>query len=189
MDVSRLFKFLLYSGVAAVISAFLWILSAILINPWFRFTEDALSALGSPGANYPWVYNVGLMFTSILLLLYAVSLLHFSWNKVQSAGSSFLMIAALFLALIGIYHGGTYPHDFVSLWFFILADIAIIVYGIGQLMVTRIYGSATLVIAFLASALGFTLKWGSSAELETFGTCAISLWAILTVIFIRRTQK
>ncbi len=185
----RFFKFLVYSGIVAVISAFLWILSAILINPWFIFTKDALSALGSPGASYPWVYNAGLMFTSIWLLLYAVSLLHFSGNKIQSAGSSFFMIAALFLALIGIYHGGTYPHDFVSLWFFVLADIAIIVYGIGQLMVNRIYGSATLIIAFLASVLGFTLKWDSSAELETFGTSAISLWAILTIIFMRKMEK
>ncbi|MCL4444219.1 MAG: DUF998 domain-containing protein [Candidatus Thermoplasmatota archaeon] len=178
---SRLILF----GVAALASIFLWISAAWLINPWFDFYTGALSALGSPGATDPWIYNAGLMFTAILIVLYASGLILYSGNEIQTVGASFFIVAAMFLALIGIYHGGTYPHDFVSVWFFIQADIAIIIWGSGALLQKRIIGAYSVVIAVSATFLAYAVKWPSSAELETFGTCAISLWVILTIAFSR----
>ena len=185
MEYKRLPSFLLWFGILSMISALMWITAAILINPGFDFYTGALSQLGSPGSNYPWVYNVGLMFTSILLFIFAISLLLYSVNRIESAGSSFLMIAALFLALIGIYHGGTYPHDFVSLWFFILADIAIITWGIGLALHDLAWSGYILFVAAISTGAGFGLNWPSSAELETFGTAAIAIWAVLMIIFLR----
>jgi hypothetical membrane protein len=98
------------------------------------------------------------------------------------------MISSLFLALIGIYHGGTYPHDFVSVWFFILADISIITWGIGLTLEDRKWAVYVIVLAILASALGFGLPWPSSAELETFGTAAIGLWAVLMILHLRMSS-
>ena len=106
-------------------------------------------------------------------------------HEIQTVGASFFIVAAMFLALIGIYHGGTYPHDFVSVWFFIQADIAIIIWGSGALLQKRIIGAYSVVIAVSATFLAYAVKWPSSAELETFGTCAISLWVILTIAFSR----
>lgn len=185
MELEVVRKRLLWFGIFSMLSALVWISAAIAINPSFDFYTGALSQLGSPGAYMPWVYNVGLMFTSVLLFIFAVSLLLYSNNKIESSGSSFLMISALFLALIGIYHGGTYPHDFVSLWFFVLADISILTWSIGLLMESMRWGTYTVLIAITASALGFALNWPSSAELETFGTASISLWAVLTTLYIR----
>lgn len=182
----RISSLLLWFGILAMVSALLWISVAILINPAFDFFTGALSQLGSPGANHPWVYNTGLMFTSILLFLFAVSLLLHSANRVESAGSSFLMVAALFLALIGIYHGGTYPHDFVSLWFFMLSDIAILTWGIGLFLHDRTWSAYVLLLAALATGFGFIFRWPSSAELETFGTAAIAMWAVLMTLFLHR---
>lgn len=185
MEIETIRKRLLWFGIFSMLSALVWISTAIAINPSFDFYTGALSQLGSPGAYMPWVYNVGLMFTSILLFIFAISLLLYSKNRIESSGSSFLMISALFLALIGIYHGGTYPHDFVSLWFFVLADISILTWGLGLFMESIRWGIYTVMIAIIASSLGFILKWPSSAELETFGTAAISLWAILTTFYLR----
>jgi hypothetical membrane protein len=184
MDLDRVASKLLWFGVLAIVSALIWISTAILINPDFNFYTGALSQLGSPGANSPWVYNVGLMFTSVLLFIFANALLLYSRNRIESAGSSFLMIAALFLALIGIYHGGTYPHDFVSLWFFILADIAIITWGIGLALHDLAWSGYILLTAAISTGAGF-LNWPSSAELETFGTAAIAFWAVLMIVFLR----
>ena len=178
----------LYFGIFAMISAAIWISTAIAINPSFDFYTSALSQLGSPGANDPWVYNIGLMFTSVLLFVFACSLLLYSKNRIESSGSSFLMISSLFLALIGIYHGGTYPHDFVSVWFFILADISIITWGIGLILDDRKWAVYVIILAIFASALGFGLPWPSSAELETFGTAAIGLWAVLMILHLRKTS-
>lgn len=175
-------------GVAALASIFLWISAAWLTNPWFDFHTDALSALGSPGATDPWIYNAGLMFTAILIVLYASGLILYSRNEIQTVGASFFIVAAMFLALIGIYHGGTYPHDFVSVWFFIQADIAIIIWGSGALLQKRMIGVYSVVIAVSATFIAYAVKWQSSAELETFGTCAISLWVILTIAFSRMNR-
>lgn len=189
MDLKSLKKNLIWSGVVAMISAAVWIGTAILINPSFDFFTGALSQLGSPGANYPWVYNVGLMFTSVILFLFAISLLLNSQNKVESSGSAFLMIASLFLALIGIYHGGTYPHDFVSLWFFVLADISILTWGIGLIIHDLIHGAYVIAIVAIATGAGFGISWPSSAELETFGTAAIAFWAAIMVAFFMRSSR
>jgi Predicted membrane protein len=40
-----------------------------------------------------------------------------------------VFVAGLFLALIGIYHAGTRPHVFVSTWFFVQMDTALIAWG------------------------------------------------------------
>lgn len=182
-------RYLIYFGIAGIISAFLWISSAILLNPGFDFFTGALSQLGSPGANDPWVYNVGLMFTAVLLFLFSCGLLLKSKNRIESAGSSFFMIAALFLALIGIYHGGTYPHDFVSLWFFILADLSVLTWGIGILLQNPSRSMAVLLVAAVATGMGFGLHWPSSAELETFGTCAIAVWAVMMTLFVQHDME
>ncbi len=179
---------LMLFGIAAMISAFAWIAAAMLLNPGFDFFSGALSQLGSPGSNFPWVYNAGLIFTSVLLFIFACGLLLWSHNKVESAGSSFFMIAALFLALIGIYHGGTYPHDFVSLWFFVVSDLAIIAWGAGMTIESRARGGYILLLASAATGIAFGVSWPSSAELETFGTCAISLWVLL-MIGLRRSAS
>ncbi|OWP56479.1 MAG: hypothetical protein B2I17_05260 [Thermoplasmatales archaeon B_DKE] len=177
---------LIWFGIVSLASIILWISSAWIINPWFNFQTGALSALGSPGANDPWVYNVGLMFTSILIVVYSAGLIMYSRNVIQNVGVSFFIVAAMFLALIGIYHGGTYPHDFVSMWFFIQADISIIIWGAGTFLYRKLIGSYSIAIALLATFLAYALNWPSSAELETFGTCAISLWVVITVFFARK---
>ena len=179
---------MIWFGVAALASIFLWISAAWLINPSFDFYTGALSALGSPGATDPWVYNVGLMFTSILIVAYSTGLMLYSRNVIQIVGVSFFIVAAMFLALIGIYHGGTYPHDFVSMWFFIQADMAIIIWGAGTFLYRKIIGAYSLVIALSATFFAYILRWPSSAELEAFGTCAISLWVVITIIFIRMKE-
>lgn len=188
MRTERLGSSLVWCGACAIISAFFWILAAVLLNPWFRFTRDALSALGSPGATDPWVYNIGLIFTSVLLFAFAVSLSILVENRVQVVGASFLMVSAVFLALVGVYHGGTYPHDFVSLWFFVQADLAVFVTGLGNLFERRKKGITVLVLAVLSSVLAYVIPWQSSAELETFGTCAIATFALLEMRYVRSSK-
>ena len=183
-------KILLLFGIFAILSAFIWILSAIIINPEFNFFSGALSQLGSKGANYPWVYNTGLILTALLLFIFAIGLLVYSKNKIEEAGSSFLMIAAIFLALIGVFHGGTYPHDFVSVYFFIQSGLAIITLGIGLLLESKKQGVIILLLAVAAIACAEIIKnFVSTAVLETFGTAAISLFAILMILFFNNREN
>lgn len=112
----------------------------------------------------------------------------FSENKIEDAGSSFFIISGLFLALIGIYHEGTYPHDFVSIWFFILSSISYITIGIA-LVIQRIkYGIAMLVLIPVSWLLFIKIPWQSVAENEIFGIIIIEVLVILYMISIRNRR-
>jgi hypothetical membrane protein len=184
-----------YLGITAMIAAWITIFLAAALNPWFRFTGNALSDLGGgnpiinghPAPTDPFVYNVGLMVTGVLIALFSISVILRARNSVETMGSSFFMISALFLALIGIYHEGTYPHDFVSIWFFILSSISYaaiaISFIIGKFRRTGIILSVLLAVSWVAFAL---VPWGSVAEDEMFGVAVIDIFVILHIWTFRR---
>ncbi len=163
-------------------SALFWIVASLPIayNPWFSFTRHAFSDLGGPRASQPWIYNYGLIITAILVLLYSAALVNGAKNKVEAVGGTFMLVAGIFLALIGIYHSGTGPHGFVSGWFFIQADLAIITWGIGLMLEgRRALGAVSIAMGVLAPLFAAAVKWPSVAVLEAYGITLISIWVIL----------
>ncbi len=180
-----------YFGIAAMIAAWLTIFLSAALNPWFRFTGNALSDLGGgnlvmnghPAPTDPFVYNVGLMVTGVLIAIFSVSVILKARNKPEIMGSSFFMISGLFLALIGIYHEGTYPHDFVSIWFFILSSISYAAIAL-SMIIGRFRGSGTiLAVLLIASWIAFAVvPWGSVAEDEMFGVAVIDIFVIIHIL-------
>lgn len=177
---------LTYMGIAAAVLAWVVIVVSISLNPWFSMFGNALSDLGNPHANYYWVYNYGLVVTAALMLLFSFHLLLVSENKVEVMGSSFVTIASIFLALIGIFHEGTYPHTFVSEWFFTQMDLAVVVWSIGLVLSRRLnYGIPLLLLGLIAPIPALLIKWPSTALLEAYGIVIIDIWAIVATILIR----
>ncbi len=169
-----------YSGIIAVILAWVVIAVSISVNPWFVFTKNAFSDLGGPYATDPWIYNYGLIITSVFVDLYSINLLLTSRNKVESFASAFVFVAGLFLALIGIYHAGTRPHVFVSTWFFVQMDMALIALGIGSLMGgDRGLGLFSLLLGVLAPIPASLIPWPSAATEEAYGIVIIDIWVVV----------
>jgi len=147
LDFRRFSSFGFASGVV------FWIVTILSIaaNPCFSVTTNAFSDLGASSANAPWIYNYGLVVAGGVALLYSVALMDWSTNKVEVAGSAFMVVAGIFLALIGIYPSGTRAHTFVSLWFFLQADLAIASWGIGLMVAKkRLLGILSIAVAILA---------------------------------------
>jgi len=177
-------------GLSGIIAAWVTIFLAWHLNPWFSIQGNALSDLGGgnltlnghPAPTLPIVYNGGMIFTSMLLALYAILMISISRNKIEETGNSFFIVAGIFLALIGIYHEGTYPHDFVSIWFFILASLAYGTISLGLITGGRPrIGSA--MIAFLVSSwvIYAIVPWGSVAENEIFGVSVVDTVVLLQI--------
>ncbi|MBP1357703.1 MAG: DUF998 domain-containing protein, partial [Sulfolobus sp.] len=82
-------KILAHSGFAGIITSLTSILISIYLNPWFDFLKNAFSDLGSDYANYPFVFNYGLVISSIFMFLYAVWLIYSAKNKIETIGSGF----------------------------------------------------------------------------------------------------
>ena len=93
--------------------------------------------------------------------------------------------------MIGIYHEGTYPHDFVSIWFFIIASISYATIGIsllfGQFKKT---GVLLLIILIVSWAIFIAVPWQSVAENEIFGIIIIDVMVLLHIFtFSKRVEK
>ncbi|QXJ35008.1 DUF998 domain-containing protein [Saccharolobus shibatae] len=175
-------RILKYFGFVSAILAWVIILACISLNPWFNFTKNAFSDLGGPLARDPWLYNYGLIAVSVFAFLYAVFLAKVNENKILVVASAFVMVAAFFLALIGIYHEGTYPHVFVSSWFFIQFDIAILTYGIGLLVAKRKLAIYIVILFIIGNVVAGVVRWPSAATIEAWGILIIDVWVILSFL-------
>ncbi len=181
-----------FLGLFAV--AYFWLavsIDAYLNSSWWRFTGSSFSALGDPGPNSSgaaaglyWFYNDIVIFpTAALILLFSAALILVARNKIQETGGSFLMVSGIFLALVGVYHGGppTPPpvHDFVSNWFFVQAALGIFIWGLGFLWQgDRILGWSNVALVIGAIVIGVNIKFGSVAETEAFAITVIDAWVI-----------
>ena len=180
---------LAYSGIAAIILSWVIIVSSILINPWFNICKGALSDLGGPRATNPSLFNFGLVAVSVLVFAFSAAMLLSSLNKVEALGSSFVAVSAMFLALIGVFHEGTYPHAFVSLWFFTQMDLAVVTWSIGLILSREFKIGITLLLMGLAAPIpAIAVKWPSTAILEVYGILIIDAATILITIIVKARE-
>ncbi len=167
-------------GLTTIIISYTVKLLSIHYNRWFVFMKDAFSDLGGKNANMPWIYNYGLIIVGITAFIYSICLVIESVNKVESLGSAFMMIASIFVSLIGIYPLGTKPHVFIALWFFIQAYLTIATWGLGLVIRGwRRLGEFFILISIIGPLMAIFIKWPSIAFLEEFLDIIIDIWIIL----------
>lgn len=185
---SRHWRILIHTAPLAVILAWIIIgLSWYLNGEWFVFTENAYSDFGGSMSCCPQLYNYGLIIVGIILSLYGLSITGLASNKIEVAGGSYIVMAGIFLALIGIFPSGTRPHTFVSTWFFIQADVALIITELG--LWRRLHtpasfaGLAASIAAFpVAIIVGVVFGWPSAAVIETYGIIVIDIVSLLVYL-------
>ncbi|MGB9729777.1 MAG: DUF998 domain-containing protein [Thermoprotei archaeon] len=171
-----------FSGPIAAILAWITIGVSVYYNSWFAFNANAFSDLGGPRATNPWIYNYGLIVTAIFVIMYSLYLILDSLNKLEIVGGSFIFIAGMFLSLIGIYHAGTRPHVFVSTWFFIQMDLAILTYGLGLVLEKiKYYGIISIMLSIIGPITTVIIRWPSVAMMEAYGILIIDIWVFLMI--------
>ncbi|MEM1627735.1 MAG: DUF998 domain-containing protein [Desulfurococcaceae archaeon] len=170
-----------FTGVLAVILAWIVIAISITYNPWFDLFKHALSDLGDPGmANNPWIYNTGLIVTGVVTCIYSLYLAYRSINKVHVFASALIFVAGIFLSLIGVFPSGTRPHVFISTWFFIQIWLAMLATSIGMASESKTPHAMSLAILAITGPIGaFIVKWPSVALLEIYGIVIINIYIVL----------
>jgi hypothetical membrane protein len=177
-------KILSYSCFLGIISFIATVLLSVYYNPWFSIFKHAFSDLGASKANMFWIYNYGLIITSFFVILYSIFIILSANNKLEVISGSFFLIAGIFLALIGIYPSGTRPHVFVSTYFFVQSNLAIIAWSLGN--IKRSIGKIFLAIAIIAPIFGFGIEWPSVALQEAFGITIIIIWALMVYFIYKK---
>ena len=172
-------KYLKYSGIAGGIVYWLFVALSISRNPWFSFFDNALSDLGAGEASSPWIYNYGLIITAVFILAFSVYLIISAENKLGTVGGAYVSVSAIFLALIGVFPGGTRPHVFVSTYFFVQFFLGMLIYGAGSKDRVIRYGSGLL---FALAVLGTLISWPSVALIETYEIALIMVFVLLVAI-------
>ncbi|MEM4570516.1 MAG: DUF998 domain-containing protein [Desulfurococcaceae archaeon] len=175
-----------YTGLIAVVLAWIVIAVSIAYNPWFNLFKYALSDLGDPRrANLPWIYNTGLIATGAVASVYSFYLAYRSTSKIHTFASAQVFVAGLFLALIGVFPSGTRPHVFVSVWFFIQMWLALLATLTGMVVEQRKTHATLLgLLAVIGPTGALLVKWPSVAILEIYGIIIINIYvAVLTKTF------
>ncbi len=167
-----------YGGAITLVVYWSFTLVAMHHNPTFSVMGGALSDLGAPNANAPWIYNYGLILSFAPFFLYSLYLIYISENKIQTAGATMILISSVFLAFIGIFHSGTSPHGFVSSYFFLQFFFGMLVFSCGMKSALRYLG----VGLFIAALIGAFLPWPSTAILEIYEIIVIAIFVIVQPI-------
>lgn len=161
----------------AVISGWATIAVAIALNPWFNVAKGALSDLGAVGAPKNRVFNVGLTIAGTLSLAYAACLANSFKNRLGAFASGVYSVAAAHLILVAIFPSGTEPHAFISIEFFVLTGVSMILIGLALIKDGLLSHGA---LSLSCSALGFfgsaALDWPSTAILEIYNITLITAW-------------
>ncbi len=140
-------------GIAAPFIAYIFIGIAILINSWFTWADHALSDLGATGVSYNNVFNFGVMVAGMAGVIFAMGIFRYSEGKAGAAGTLLFLLGMICLILVGIFPMGNSPHYYVSILFFALSIIGMVLIGIDQLwdIAEPIWG------VFILSVVGLTL--------------------------------
>ena len=168
-------------GWASMVSGWLVILLAISRNPWFVFTENAFSDLGAASANDPWLFNVGMILTGVMIVLFAVHLFEVSINKISRIGGASMALTGLMLMMIGFFPEGTPYHYMVSVWFFSQGALTVLIWGLALMReeTWRKYGQIFTVMGITGPIIAVIVPWPSTAVAEAYGILVLNIWVAL----------
>jgi len=170
---------LLAGGPLALLIALSTIGLCWYLNPWFDFWRDAFSDLGTRRACCPWLYNLGLLLSGLSFLAFSSGVYALSTRRMESMASGLLGTASIFLMMIGIFPGGTEPHNFVSTWFFIQSFLGFSFLGIEIIREERPLGVFVSLPSMLSIPLALlvevTIGWPSAAVAEAAGISALAV--------------
>ncbi|MGB9830567.1 MAG: DUF998 domain-containing protein [Fervidicoccus fontis] len=166
---SKWIRYFKYQGIIAFLIAFIGILIAVKLNPWFDVSKNALSDLGRIGLKYSSIFNITLIISSLFAISYIPYMLKLLSNKFGAFSVGVYTVGAFHLFLIGMFPEGTKFHWFVSLEFFILMSISLFLFSITMLTLKRKTSFFLFLILFLLSLLGsLFVRWPSTALLEIY---------------------
>lgn len=170
-----------YMGWASTVSGWLVIILASSRNPWFVFTENAFSDLGATSANDPWLFNMGMILTGVMIVLYAFHLLETSINKLSRVGGASMALTGLMLMMIGFFPEGTPFHYTVSVWFFSQGALTVLIWGLALIGETpwRKYGLIFTFMGIAGPIIAVIVRWPSTAVAEAYGILVLNLWVAL----------
>lgn len=172
-------------GTIAPIVAFTFILLAILNFPQFSWTGNALSDLGVQEGVTAILFNSGLVIGGILALVFASGLFVLQKTMLGRIGVFIFVLAALAFMAIGVFSENAEPtHYYVSVTFFVLFPISMLVIGAAFLLTAKLkmgfFTFLAAIVAELVWAIQWTIGFGSNVAIpEALSALSALIWLMV----------
>lgn len=154
----------------------------------FTWPGYALSDLGRPSASTYWLFNGGLITSSVAGLVFTLPLWQYARHRIERAGAVFFALTLVALVSVGVFHLPKDFHTLASLSFFIGGPITAWIYGTGRVLtdddgfgLLSIWFGNAHVLAW-AGYIVFVAISGSGdwfAVPEMIGALLFGVWTIL----------
>ena len=194
---NKTISWLKISGTCGIITpsvAFSCILLAIAYAPHFSWTDNALSDLGVMPNPTSVLFNLGLIVSGILAIVFAFGLLIF-FNKTVSGriGAIMFVLDCLALICIGIFPESAKPmHLYASVAFFAIFPLAMFLMTASFVLSSKhrmaVFTFAIAVFAAVVWAAEFLVHYVPGVAIpETLSALAACLWvAVLSFNMLRK---
>jgi len=173
-------------GMLTPIVAFAFILPAIVLYPQFSWTANALSDLGVVAGTTAILFNLGLITSGVLAMLFASGLLIFLREKTLGRIGAFIFfLGTLALIAVGVFPESVKPmHYYVSVAFFVLLLVSMFIIGAAFVFVAKLkMGVFTFLIATFAATVWivhFSTRLVSGVAIpETLSVLSASMWCVV----------
>ena len=171
-------------GVVAALAAYPFMLASIALSPWFNIYNNALSDLGNTVSNgaVGYVYDTGLVVAGAMVFAFSVVLSRESRDKRTMVWTVPLMIAAVDLAMVGVFSENTgHIHGVVSEVFFLMIVVTMLAYSyVSWPLESPRIGAVALVFGILSALVWFiSWPWNGVAIQEAATSGMTAVWLIL----------
>ncbi|MHA1860310.1 MAG: DUF998 domain-containing protein [Candidatus Asgardarchaeia archaeon] len=159
---------------------------AIYTHSWFSFDRNALSDLGAIWVPDNYIFNLGLITSGLMAIPFFIAIFYYFKDPIGKMGSIIFLTAILSLISIGLFPEGTSIHYLVSVSFFMLSLVALLMMSTSLVLRDRKIGMFLLSDVLLSAALSFIPEWPAIAIPETIGSFGICIWvATVSILIIR----
>ncbi len=172
-----------YCGILVPFLTYGLITVSVLTHPGFSLSGDALSDLGEIGVANNDIFNIALIVSGILCILFILAMLRKAESNIGKVGLVSVGIGALFLILTGVFPKGTVPHIYLAYLFYSISAVGIALYGIDEFIELEYAWSvflwSSLAFALISVGLVRTLSPEGVAIYEIIGSIPIIQFSLI----------
>ena len=171
-------------GIISATIPYLFILTSIILSPWFSIYDNALSDLGNIAHNgyVAYIFNLGLMVAGLFVTLFALLLSYVKRSWKFLIWTPLLFITSIDLFLIGVFsEDWGVAHWTVSVIFFLTMIVTMFVYSyLSWPLGSPQIGALALIFGFASAVVWFgKWPWNGVAIQESVTVIMASVWLIL----------
>jgi len=177
-------------GIIGPLIAFICIVAAIAVSPWFTWAGNALSDLGHTvlhPTSAP-IFNTGLIIAGIVTVFFGLGVLvKVKSNLIAMVASVILLVADVALICVGLFPETMPPWHFIfSVTLFVSIAVSLLLFGISFVIEksARVLGVLSLILGIIAASPWILMSWEHAAIPEIISAVTVYVWILIMCVVL-----